>query len=90
MDSNNVNVYQDKIISSLAWKRDDLTTSDWKIKLPDQVLGELERLISFLRVNPTPLEVLDPKDFELGECNVFRIYLQPFSITITKIVLICI
>ncbi len=71
MDSNNVNIYQDEITSPLAWKRDDLATSDWKIKIPDQVLDELEILISFLRVNPTPLEVLDPRDFELGECSRF-------------------
>jgi len=71
MDSNNVNIYQDEITSPLAWKRDDLATSDWKIKIPDQVLDELEILISFLRVNPTPLEVLDPRDFELVECSRF-------------------
>ena len=34
-------------------------------------MDELEILISFLRVNPKPLEVLDPTDFELGECSRF-------------------
>ena len=67
----NAAVYKNEISGSLAWKRDDITNSDWRIKLPPQVLDELENLISFLRVNPTPLEVLDPKDFDLDACSMF-------------------
>ena len=51
----NVAVYKNEILGSLAWKRDDIANSDWRIKLPPQVLDELEDLISFLRVNPTPV-----------------------------------
>ena len=68
MDTNNVDMgplYKNEIKGSLAWKRDNLTTSNWKVKLPDPVLDELHNLISFLRVNPTPLEVLEPRDFDL-------------------------
>ena len=68
METNNVAMeplYKNEIKGSLAWKRDNLTTNDWKVKLPDPVLDELHNFISFLRVNPTPLEVLEPRDFDL-------------------------
>ena len=42
----NVAVYKNEILGSLAWKRDDIANSDWRIKLPPQVLDELENLIS--------------------------------------------
>ena len=47
METNNVAMeplYKNEIKGSLAWKRDNLTTNDWKVKLPDPVLDELHDL----------------------------------------------
>ena len=55
----------------MAWKSFGLKTIDWRLTIPNSALEELDHLIMFLRKNPTPIEVLDPEDFELGACAEF-------------------
>ena len=64
-------IFENEIQHSMAWKSCDLKTSDWRLTIPNSALEELDHLIMFLRNNPTPIEVLEPEDFDLGACAEF-------------------
>ena len=63
--------FENEIQHPMAWKSCDLKTSDWRLTIPNSALEELDNLIVFLRKNPTPIEVLEPEDFDLGACAEF-------------------
>jgi alpha-ketoglutarate-dependent taurine dioxygenase len=60
--------FNEDIASPLAWRRKTIKQGSWLIKLPDEAIREIREFINELRSNPVPIEVLDPKDYELETC----------------------
>jgi len=51
-----------------AWKRKDLSSSDWLIPLPPRCVDELDAAARQVRSDPLPPLLLDPTQFALGAC----------------------
>lgn len=51
-----------------AWRRATISESDWRIAVPAACLDELAGALERLRMDPLPMLLLDPAEFELSAC----------------------
>ena len=54
-----------------AWVRADLQREDWLFRLPPACLAELKALLPQLAGHLTPVENIDPAQFDLPACRAF-------------------
>jgi alpha-ketoglutarate-dependent taurine dioxygenase len=54
-----------------VWRRADLAPESWRLAIPEECRGELDRLIKTLRAHPLETRLLDPADYDLGLCRRF-------------------
>ena len=52
-----------------AWRRADVSDSDWLIPVPEQCLAEIDAVIRELRDNPIPTLALSADDYALPACR---------------------
>ncbi len=62
-------ILDDEIDGPLIWTGAGLPSESGAFRLTDTCLSELDDLLEVLRVNPLPLAVLTPDDFELPQCR---------------------
>jgi alpha-ketoglutarate-dependent taurine dioxygenase len=55
----------------LAWRRSEVSDTDWKIAIPDRCLEEIAATIVTLRDNPVPVLALSLADVTMPECQLF-------------------
>jgi alpha-ketoglutarate-dependent taurine dioxygenase len=58
----------DGVAGPQTWKRDGLKPKDWLMPLPEAAIAELDAVVERLRLDPQPVESLEPEDFELPTC----------------------
>ncbi len=54
-----------------AWRGESLTPGSWVVPIPQVCLDELAEALAVLRVNPLPMLLLRPEDFDLDACRSF-------------------
>ena len=52
-----------------AWRRATIAESDWQIPVPARCLDELDGALEQLGIDPLPMLLLDPAEFELPACT---------------------
>jgi len=59
----------DRIVEGpCAWRRGTISESDWMMPVPAACLDELAAALERLRVDPLPMLLLDPAEYELSAC----------------------
>lgn len=53
----------------LAWTREDISETDWKLPIPGAACEEIREIVLELRRQPLPLYLLAPEHFELPACR---------------------
>ena len=48
-----------------VWRRADLSPSDWTVPVTAEVRDELEAVVTDLRRQPMPVDLLDPAEFDM-------------------------
>ena len=56
-------------VGPIAWSQATLSPEDGLVRVTDACLEEIEKIVSTLRQNALPLELLAPEDFELRACR---------------------
>jgi len=62
-------MFEDAIAKPLAWIRDEVSESDWRVPVPAQALAEIDQVIDILRANPMDIRALCPDDYPLEACR---------------------
>lgn len=57
------------IPSPLAWRRDEVSESDWRVTIPQAALDEIDQVVNILRVNPMDVRALCLDDYPLAACR---------------------
>ena len=52
-----------------AWRRQDITDTDWLLPIPPDSLREIDAAIAAIRRDPIPTLLLTPSDFDLTACR---------------------
>ncbi len=52
-----------------AWRRQDVSESDWMIRIPPDCLQEVDAVVQSLRAHPVPALVLTPGDLAMPACG---------------------
>ena len=61
--------HADPLPRHTAWRRSDVTETDWLMPMPDSCLAEIDAVVRLLRENPIPVLVLSQAEFEMPECR---------------------
>jgi hypothetical protein len=61
-------VLGEEMLDEQGWKRDNLSSLDWTISLPDVCVAELDEVVRRVRKHPQPVQSLTPRTFSLTAC----------------------
>ena len=50
-----------------AWKKEELSEADWKIKFTRKALEEIHTMTDMISANPLPIHLREPGEFEIPE-----------------------
>lgn len=62
-------MHQQPIPRPYAWRRDDVSESDWRVPVPERAVAEIDEVIAILRANPMDIRALCLDDYPLDACR---------------------
>ncbi len=69
-------VHRDPLPRRTAWRRSDVSETDWLLPIPDDCLAEIDLIVRSLREHPVPTLVLSPDEFEMTACRRLAAHLK--------------
>ena len=63
-------MHQQPIPKPYAWRRDDVSESDWRVPVPERAIAEIDEVIAILRANPMDIRALCLDDYPLDACRM--------------------
>lgn len=61
--------YEGEFSGPGVWRRDDLQSSSWLVKIDDAAEREICKFVEAYRVTPVPMYLIEPNDYELPHCR---------------------
>ena len=66
-------VHRDPLPRRTAWRRSDVSETDWLLSIPDDCLAEIDLVVRSLREHPVPTLVLSPDELSPRLAGALRL-----------------